>query len=115
MADHNVTLHYTPNPDPTKKPLFRPDPQTIFVKHGHTIRFKKSDESLPGSIHITFRNPEIFSDAATDGSRDVRVTGVPFPTTYHCQLLGPNGAPLADSDEDPDGGGDIMPDPPPSA
>jgi hypothetical protein len=113
MADHPVKLHYTKNPDPSKKPLFRPEPRTIFVQTGQTIAFQKTDESLPGTIHITFHNPEIFSVPHTDGSSEVHVTGTPKPTTYHCQLLDDHGNSLADSDEDPNGGGEIQPGPPP--
>ena len=115
MPDFVVKLHYTKNPDPSKKPLFRPDPQTIFVKKGQTIAFRKADDSLPGTIHISFHNPEIFSVAETDGSGEVEVTGAPIPTSYHCQLLGADRVSLAESNADPGGGGDIMPDPPPSA
>ena len=115
MADHPVKLHYTQSSNPAEKPLFRPQPRQIFVKAGQTIAFQKANDSVPGTIHITFQDPEFFSVPDTDGSSDVLVTGTPTPTTYHCQLRGPNGQALADSSEDPEGGGEILPDPPPSA
>ncbi|HEY2012612.1 MAG TPA: hypothetical protein VGH38_03875 [Bryobacteraceae bacterium] len=115
MPDHVVKLHYTKNPDPNGKPLFKPEPQTIFVKTGHTISFQKADESVPGSIRITFQSPEIFSAPETDGSMDVKVTGTPITTTYHCELIGLDGTSVAHSNEKTGGGGDIKPDPPPSS
>ncbi|HEV2447127.1 MAG TPA: hypothetical protein VGS58_14445 [Candidatus Sulfopaludibacter sp.] len=115
MADHLVKLHYTANPDPAGKPLFKPDPATIFINKGDTISFQKGDGSLPGTIHIKFDNPEIFSVPETDGSSDVVVTGTPINTSYQCRLLGWDGAALADSAGAPDGGGDMQPSPPPPA
>jgi hypothetical protein len=113
MPDHTVKLHYRPNPSPNRKPIFTPEPNPIQVRRGQTIAFQKADDSVPGKIKITFRNPEIFSTASTDGSREVSVTGLPLVTTYHCQLLGPNDEPLAESEENQ--GGDIEPANPPSA
>jgi hypothetical protein len=110
MPDHVVTLHYTPNPDPARKPLFQPQPNPIFVKHYHTIAFRKADDSVAGTIHIAFHNPAMFSSPTNNGTGEVQVTGTPVATTYHCQLLGPNGVTIAESSEHE--GGDIVPDPP---
>jgi hypothetical protein len=113
MPHHRVKLHYRPNPVPNGRPLFQPEPNPIFVRHNETIAFQKADDSVPGTIRITFNHPEIFSVPATDGSGDVKVTGLPINTTYHCELLAPDGTPLAESNEGQ--GGEIMPDNPPSA
>ena len=113
MADHTVKLHYRPNPQPNQKPTFTPEPNPIRVRSGETISFQKANDSVPGNIKITFRNPEIFSSGTTDGSQDVRVTGSPIVTTYHCQLLGDDGQPVAESHENQ--GGDIEPANPPTA
>jgi hypothetical protein len=106
MADHNVTLHYSQNPDPTKKPLFQAEPNPIRVKKNHTISFKKSNASLPGTIRIRFQNPALFSAAVSDGTQDVTVVGDPIPTTYHCSLVDAAGNTLAESNET---GGEILP------
>jgi len=106
MADHNVTLHYSQNPDPTKRPLFQAEPNPLRVKKNHTISFKKADSSLPGSIRITFQNPGLFNVGATDGTNDVTVVRDPVQTTYHCALIGANGQTIAESNET---GGEILP------
>src|SRR3954447_24246996 len=106
MADHNVTLHYLPNPDPTRRPLFQAEPNPLRVKKHHTISFRKANNSLPGNIQITFHNPGLFNVNVSDGTQDVTVVGDPIATTYHCALIGPNGQTLAESNET---GGDSLP------
>jgi len=106
MADHNVTLHYLPNPDPTRRPLFQAEPNPLRVKKHHTISFKKANNSLPGTIQIKFHNPGLFDVNVSDGTRDVTVVGDPIATTYHCSLVDAAGNTLAESNET---GGEILP------
>jgi hypothetical protein len=112
MPHIDVKLHYSPNPDPAGKPLFAPVTNPIFIQTGQTISFAKSDDSVPGRILITFRHPELFSAPSADGTGHVTVVGTPIRTTYHCQLIGPDGHAIAESHEQ---GGDMLPENPPIA
>ncbi len=105
MPHIDVKLHYSPNP--AGKPTFTPVTNPILIQTGQTISFGKTDDSVPGRILITFRHPEIFSAPSCGETGHVTVVGKPIKTTYHCQLIGPDGHAIAESHEQ---GGDMLPD-----
>ena len=100
MSDHTVTLNYANNG-------FTASPSKIAVKPGHTIHFKLGTGPANGKVRVTFKDPQFFSAARfNSGDPDIRVTGNPTPTTYHCELL-VNGETVAQSSEN--AGGDVVP------
>ena len=100
MSDHTVTLNYSDSG-------FTASPSKIAVKPGHTIHFKLGVGPADGQIRVTFKDPQFFSAGRFNtGDADIRVTGKPTPTTYHCELL-LNGQAIAQSAEN--AGGDIVP------
>ena len=100
MADHTVTLNYDTNG-------FKADPAKIAVKPGQTIHFKLGTGPANGTVKVTFKDPQFFSAGHfQSGDSDIRVTGKPTPTTYHCELL-VAGDVVAQSAEN--AGGDIVP------
>jgi hypothetical protein len=117
MADHNVKLNYvaTGNPPPNDA-NFIPDHNPILVRPGQTINFQLGIGPPNGKIRLTFAHPQCFSTTNAafhstglfhDGDGDVRVTNLPHPTTYHCELL-VDGVVQAQSAEK--AGGDVLPD-----
>jgi hypothetical protein len=112
MADHDVTLMYTPTG-------FQATPQTIHVRPGQTIAFALAPGSLTGTIRIRFADRRFFATPKDQfqqdgifhgGDGNVRVTARPAGrTTYHCELLNAQGNVIAQSNE-VQGGGEILPD-----
>jgi hypothetical protein len=107
-TEHQVELNYSVDPA-TNKRTFSANPKTIKVNCHDTIAFRKGGTTPPdGELHVTFRDPEIFSSKQFhDGDQPVKVVAKPIPTSYHCALM-VNGELFAESSGE-DGGGDILP------
>lgn len=101
MADHNVMLRYGPNG------LEHPEP--IRIRLQQTISFKLSASPIKGgSVRITMEHPALFSRGQfLEGENDLEVVGIPFPTTYKCELL-MNGKVISTTDGSK--GGEMVPD-----
>ena len=117
MANHNVTLNYTPSGNPQDTARFAPDQNPIRVHAGQTIAFHIGIGLPNAKLRLTFADPALFSTSnpsfhstgqLNQGDGDVTVIAPPANrTTYHCELL-VDGVVKGRSSEN--AGGEVVPD-----
>src|SRR5947208_2579480 len=87
---HPVILNYAANAVANAGDVgdVHPDPDPVKVRDGHTISFKMGTGPPEGKVRVSFTDPQFFSVAHfNEGDANVRVTALPTPTTYLCELL----------------------------